>query len=135
MANDWTHAVMTFLQLAGNNPICPVRHWILVIGFCPCFSLVAWWSLSVSCESSHTPSHLVAILLNGTWLAPTVTSAVGTFFFLRNRASLDLPWSEATPLPAAHSIQAVVAAESLSATTISSVSSAHQPMSSTKDRP
>ena len=54
MAMDWTHAVMTFLQLAGESPICPVRQRSRVIALRPSFSRVAWWSLSVSCESSHT---------------------------------------------------------------------------------
>ena len=62
MATNRTQAVMTFLQLAGESPVCPVSRRSLAIAFLPSLSWMAWWSLSVSWESSHTPSHLVASL-------------------------------------------------------------------------
>ena len=55
--------------------------------------------------------------------------------FLWNSAALVLPWSKATPFPAAHSIEAAAAAQSLAATATLSAPSAHQLMSSTKERP
>jgi len=129
---------MTLRQGAGDSPICPVRRRSRVIAFCPSFNLVAWWSLRVSCESSHTPSHLVTALLNGSELAPTATATFATFFFLLffwNRATSILPWSNATPFSAAHPIEAVTAPESFAATSVALAPSAHQLMSSTKDRP
>jgi len=135
MATDWMHAVMTFLQLSGESPICPVSRRILAIAFLPSFIRMAWCTLSVSWEPSQIPSHRVASLPNGTVLAPTVTVAVGAALFLWNSAALVLPWSKATPFPAAHSIEAAAAAQSLAATATLSAPSAHQLMSSTKERP
>ena len=82
MVADWTHTVITFLQLAGMSSICPVSYWSLVIAFLPSFIRVEWCSLSVSWASSQTPSHWVTSLLNRTSLVPTATVAVGTFRFL-----------------------------------------------------
>jgi len=60
-------------------------------------------------------------------LAPTFAVAVDGVFLLRKIAASVFPWSKATPLPAAQSMDA--------ATASSPAPSAHQPMSSTKDRP
>ena len=60
MATDCVHAVMTFLQLAGDSPICPARRRSLAIAFFPSFNRMAWWFLRVSWESSQTPSHRVS---------------------------------------------------------------------------
>ena len=81
MATDWMHAVMTFLQFAGDMPSCPASRLSRVSAFLPSLSLVAWCSFSVSCESSQILSYLVASLLNGTALLPTITVAVGVDFF------------------------------------------------------
>ena len=134
MAMDWTHADMTRLQLVGERPILPVSRRSRVIAFLPLFSLVAWCSFSVSCESSHTPSHLVASLLKGTSESPTLTLAAATvpFFFRQNIAASVFPWSKATPLFPAHSMAAAAACDSLAATSSSFLPSAHHPMSSTK---
>jgi len=64
------------------------------IAFFPFF----WCSLSVSWESSQTPSHRVASLLGGTVLAPTFTVAVGGVLFLRKIAASVFPWAKATLL-------------------------------------
>jgi len=88
---DWTHAAMTFLQLAGVSPICPVSRRSLVNAFLPSFIRVAWCSFRESWASSQIPSHLVAALLNGTLLVPTATVAVGTDRFLWNSAASVLP--------------------------------------------
>jgi len=82
MATDWMHAIMTFLQLAGDRPICPVSRRSLVIACLPSLVPMSWCSLSVSWESSQIPSHRVASLLNGTALGATITVAVVRFFLL-----------------------------------------------------
>jgi len=125
MATDWTHAVMTFLQLAVECPICLVRLRSRAVAFYPSFSRVAWWLLSVSCESSHTPSHRVASLLNGTLLVPIVTTTIATVFSLWYRAASVLLWLKATPLLAVHTSATVAAAVSFATTSLSSAPSAH----------
>jgi len=83
MATDWMHAVMTFLQFTGARPSCPDSRRSRISAFFPFFILVAWCSFGVSCESSHTPSHLVASLLNGMECSPTLTVASGAGSDLR----------------------------------------------------
>jgi hypothetical protein len=41
MATDWMQAVMTFRQLTGASPICPVSRRSRPIPFFPSFSLIA----------------------------------------------------------------------------------------------
>jgi len=96
---------------------------------------MAWWSLSVSWESSQTPSHRVGSLLNGTVSEPTFTLAVEGVFFLRKIAASVLPWSKATPLLISQSMDVAAAWDSLADTASSSAPSTHHPMSSTKDSP
>ena len=65
--------VMTFLQLAGESPICTAsrrRRAVSIFAIFLFFSRTACWSLSVSWESRQTPSHRVASLLNGTGAGP-----------------------------------------------------------------
>ena len=138
MATDWTHADMTLLQFAGKRPICPVSRFSRFIAFLQLFSLVAWCSFSVRCDSSHTPSHRVAIRLNGISLSLTFTWAsvwVPFLFFRQKIAASVFPWSNATPFFPAHSMAAAAASDSLPTTSSAFFPSAHYPMSSTKDNP
>jgi len=91
MAADQTHAVMTFLQLVGERPVWPVNQRSIPISFFPSISQTTWWLLRVRWESSQTSSNRLASLLNGTWLAPAVTRAVATIFFLWMIAASGLP--------------------------------------------
>jgi len=79
MVTDWMQAVITFLQLAGTRPICPVSRRSRIIAFFPFFA--GWHDApSLSWESSQIPSQRVASLLNGTVLVPTIIVAVGVVF-------------------------------------------------------
>jgi len=106
---------MTFLQLAGESPICPVSLRTRVIAFLPLFIRMAWCSLRVSWESSQTPSHLVASSLNWTLLSPTATVALEVVLFWWKSAASVLPWSNAIPFLAAHAAEAVATSDSLAA--------------------
>jgi len=123
---------MTFLQFAGDRPICPVSRCSLAIALFPSFSLISRWSVGRSCESCQIPNHRAASLLNGTVLAPTFTVATGAVFLRRKIAASVFPLSNSTPLFVAQSMDAAAASDSLAATVSSSALSTHHPISSTK---
>jgi len=93
---------MTLRQFPAVNPICPVSLFSLAHAFLPFFNMTFWWSLSVSCESNHTPSHPAAPLLKATSVPPVLIVAVGAFLLrLKGIASL-LLWSKVTPFLSLH---------------------------------
>jgi len=85
------HAVMTFLQFAGDRPFCPASRRSRVIAFLLSLSRLAWCSFSVSWEYSHTLSRLVAAMFNGISAVPTLAAAVGLVFFLLKIAASVFP--------------------------------------------